>query len=80
MKRIVFLPDRPPDREGDLFFDLVRQLGLENFEIDGDPEAADFVAYVGRERAEKALGRRAKTGLVEGNVYVLPSTAPELRL
>lgn len=79
MTHVVFLPDRPVDREGDLFRDLVRQLGIEDYEIDGDPRAADIVAYVGRERAERDLGRRVKTGLVAENVYVLPSTAPELR-
>jgi tRNA(Leu) C34 or U34 (ribose-2'-O)-methylase TrmL len=77
--RIVFLPDRPVDREGDLFSRLVADLGLGDFEIDGDPATADFVAYVGRERASKDLGRRVKTGLVKGNLYVLPSTAPEER-
>ncbi len=77
--RIVFLPDRPVDREGDLFARLVAELGLTGFEIDGDPAKADFVAYIGRERATKDLGRRVKTGLVEGNLYVLPSTAPEER-
>jgi tRNA(Leu) C34 or U34 (ribose-2'-O)-methylase TrmL len=77
--KVVFLPDRPVDREGDLFRKLVAELGLADFEIDGDPAKADFVAYVGRERASEALGRRVKTGLVEGNLYVLPSTAPEER-
>jgi len=76
---IVFLPDRPVDREGDLFSRLVEDLGLTDFEIDGDPAKADFIAYIGRERATKALGHRVKTGLVEGNLYVLPSTAPEER-
>jgi tRNA(Leu) C34 or U34 (ribose-2'-O)-methylase TrmL len=78
-KKVVFLPDRPVDREGDLFRRLVAELGLLDFEIDGDPAKADFVAYVGRERAAKDLGRPVKTGLVEGNLYVLPSTAPEER-
>jgi len=77
--KIVFLPDRPVDLAGDLFRGLVANLGLAHFEVDGDPAKADFVAYIGRERATKALGRRVKTGLVEGNVYVLPSTAPEER-
>jgi tRNA(Leu) C34 or U34 (ribose-2'-O)-methylase TrmL len=77
--RIVFLPDRPVDREGDLFSRLVADLGLTGYEIDGDPAKADFVAYVGRERATKDLGRPVKTGLVKGNLYVLPSTAPEER-
>lgn len=77
--RIVFLPDRPVDRDGDLFRRLVAALGLTDFEIDGDRTKADFVAYVGRERASRDLGRRVKTGLVEGNLYVLPSTAPEER-
>lgn len=77
--RIVFLPDRAVDREGDLFPRLVAELELTHYEIDGDPATADFVAYVGRERASRDLGRRVKTGLVEGNLYVLPSTAPEER-
>ena len=79
MTRIVFLPDRPVDREGDLFRRLVAELGLADYEIDGDPAAADFVAYVGRERASRDFGERVKTGLVRENVYVLPSTAPEER-
>jgi len=79
VSRIVFLPDRPVDREGDLFHRLVGELGLTDYEIDGDPATADFVAYVGRERASRDLGGRVKTGLVEGNLYVLPSTAPEER-
>ncbi|MFI5401557.1 MAG: TrmH family RNA methyltransferase [Planctomycetota bacterium] len=77
--RIVFLPDRPVDREGDLFSRLVSDLGLADYEIDGNPAKADFVAYIGRERATKDLGHRVKTGLVKGNLYVLPSTAPEER-
>ena len=84
MKRIVFLPDRPVDREGDLFFALVKELGLAGFEIDVDPADADFIAFVGRERAQKRFGRRLKTGPLEerwrgAEVYVLPSTAPEHR-
>ena len=79
MKRVVFLPDRPVDRDGDLFFELVKELGLEHYEVDGAVADADFVAYIGKERAEAALGKRPKTGLVEGRVYVLPSTAPEHR-
>ena len=79
MKRIVFLPDRPVDREGDLFFALVAELGLQEFEIDGNREDADFVAYIGRERAERDLGERVKTGPVDARTYVLPSTAPEHR-
>lgn len=84
MRRIVFLPDKPIDRPGDLFFDLVRALGLENFEIDAKPGGADFVAFIGKERAERQLGHRPKTGPQDMNlggaeVYVLPSTAPELR-
>jgi len=78
-KRVVFLPDRPVDREGDLFPRLVAELGLTDFEIDGDPAMADFVAYIGKERAHKDLGHRSKTGLVKDNLYVLPSTAPEER-
>jgi len=78
MKRIVFLPDRPVDADGDIFHRLVEKLGLSNYEIDGDPEAADFVAYVGRERATERFGR-VKTGPVDGRTYVLPSTAPEHR-
>ncbi|MHC4550061.1 MAG: TrmH family RNA methyltransferase [Planctomycetota bacterium] len=79
MTRIVFLPDRPLDRPGDLFRRLVADLGLADFEIDGDPSTAEFIAYVGKERAEKDLGHRVKTGQVADHVYVLPSTAPELR-
>jgi tRNA(Leu) C34 or U34 (ribose-2'-O)-methylase TrmL len=79
VKRIVFYPDRPVDRAGDIFFDLVAELGLKNFEVDGDAGDADYVAYVGKERAQKELGRRLKTGMVEEGVYVLPSTAPEHR-
>jgi len=79
MPRIVFLPDRPVDREGDLFSRLVEDLGLTDYEIEGDPAMADFVAYIGRERASNDLGRRVKTGLVHGNLYVLPSTSPEER-
>jgi len=77
--RVVFLPDRPVDREGDLFYPLVRELGLTDFEVEGDAASADFVAYVGRERAAQALGRRVKAGPVDARTYVLPSTAPELR-
>jgi len=84
VKRIVFLPDRPVDREGDLFHALVAGLGLEEFEVDGDPHGADFVAFVGKERAAEALGGRVRTGRQEARwhgaeVYVLPSTAPEHR-
>lgn len=83
MKRVVFLPDRPVDREGDLFRALVADLGLEG-EVEGDPEGADFVAFVGRERAERHFGTRVKTGPAGrgfggAEVYVLPSTAPEMR-
>ena len=77
MKRVVFRPDRAVDRDGDLFLALVKELGLENYAIDAGE--GDFVAYVGKERAEKDLGRRVKTGMVAENVYVLPSTAPEHR-
>jgi len=77
--RIVFLPDRPVDREGDLFRRLVEELGLVDYEVDGDPATADFVAYVGRERASRDHGERVKTGPLRDNVYVLPSTAPEER-
>ncbi|MHC4136791.1 MAG: hypothetical protein ACYS0K_17680, partial [Planctomycetota bacterium] len=62
MRRIVFLPDKPIDRPGDLFLDLVRELGLENYEIDAEPAGADFVAFIGKERAERQLGHRPKTG------------------
>jgi len=84
MRRIVFLPDKPIDRPGDLFFDLVHELGLKNYEIDAKPAGADFVAFIGKERAEHQLGHRPKTGPQDMNlggaeVYVLPSTAPELR-
>jgi tRNA(Leu) C34 or U34 (ribose-2'-O)-methylase TrmL len=84
MKRVVFCPDRPVDRPGDLFRDLVKDLGLEHFEIDGDPEGADFVAFIGKERAEKQFGAGLKAGPLNQRwhgaaVYVLPSTAPEMR-
>jgi len=84
--RVVFLPDKPVDRPGDLFRALVDELELAgtDYAIDGDPEDADFVAFIGRERAEAHLGRRVKTGRTgehwgRAEVYVLPSTAPELR-
>jgi len=85
LKRVVFLPDRPVDREGDLFRALIAELGIEGFELDGDPQGADFVVFVGKERAREALGRPVKTGPQPerwkgaGQVYVLPSTAPEQR-
>lgn len=81
MKRIVFLPDRPVDRDGDLFQSMVGSLGLENWVVDEEPLPADIVAYVGRERASAKFGERVKTGPVAGQpgVYVLPSTAPEHR-
>ena len=84
MGRIVFLPDKPVDRPGDLFAELVKKLGLSGFEIDGDPAGAGFVAFVGKERAERQFGRGLKTGRLEepwqgAEVHVLPSTAPELR-
>jgi len=81
MKRIVFLPDRPVDREGDLFHALVRDLELVDWVIDAVPGPNDVVAYVGRERASSRFGERVKTGPVAGEagVYVLPSTAPEHR-
>jgi tRNA(Leu) C34 or U34 (ribose-2'-O)-methylase TrmL len=84
VRRIVFLPDKPIDRPGDLFHDLVRELGLKNYEVDAQIAGADFVAFIGKERAEQRLGRRPKTGPQDVNlggaeVYVLPSTAPELR-
>ncbi len=84
MKRVVFYPDRSVDREGDIFFALLAELGIEEFEIDGDPAGADFVVYVGKERAREALGRAVKSGpqpeqLEGARVYVLPSTAAEQR-
>lgn len=80
MKRVVFLPDRPVDRPGDLFAELVKELGLDGlYEVDGDPAGADFVAYIGKERAEKELGERVRAGPVDERTYVLPSTAPEHR-
>ena len=85
MTRVVFYPDRDPDRPGDLFRELVAELELEGlFEIDGDPADADYVAFIGRERAEVQFGRRLKTGPTGetwggAEVYVLPSTAPEMR-
>lgn len=84
MKRVVFLPDRPVDRPGDLFRALVRDLGLGPCEVEANPEGADFVAFVGRRRAELHFGRPVKTGPAGrgfggAEVYVLPSTAPEMR-
>ena len=84
MKRIIFLPDRPVDRPGDLFRVLARELGLTDYEIDGDPEGADFVAFIGKERAEERFGPGLKAGPIGerwhgAEVYVLPSTAPEMR-
>jgi tRNA G18 (ribose-2'-O)-methylase SpoU len=79
MRRIVFRPDRPVDREGDLFSALVAKLGLDDWVIDADPEEDDWIAYVGRERASEDYGRRVRTGPLEDGVYVLPSTASELR-
>jgi tRNA(Leu) C34 or U34 (ribose-2'-O)-methylase TrmL len=84
LKRVVFYPDRPVDREGDLFFALLAELGIDEFEIEGDPAGADFVVFVGKERAREALGRAVKSGpqaerLEGAEVYVLPSTAPEQR-
>jgi len=78
VKRIVFLPDRPVDRDGDLFHALVSELGLEHWVIDEEPGHDDVVAYVGKERATEAFGERVRTGPFRG-VYVLPSTAPEHR-
>jgi tRNA(Leu) C34 or U34 (ribose-2'-O)-methylase TrmL len=84
MKRIVFYPDKPVNRPGDLFRELVKELGLDKFEIDGNPKDADFVAFIGKERAEEQFGRRLKAGPLSERwhgaaVYVLPSTAPEMR-
>jgi len=79
LTRVVFLPDRPVDREGDLFFALVERLGLADFVIDEEPREGDWIAYVGKERASERYGRRVKTGPVEPRVHVLPSTAPEHR-
>ena len=78
MKRIVFLPDRPVDREGDLFHALVAELGLEGWVVDAEPGPDDVVAYIGKERASRVFGERVRTGPFRG-VYVLPSTAPEHR-
>ena len=63
--RIVFLPDRSVDAEGDIFYSLVERLGIEQFEIDTNPEGADFVAFVGRERARELWGKEIKTGHLE---------------
>jgi len=79
LRRIVFRPDRPVDREGDLFEALVAKLGLDHWAVDEAPEEGDWIAYVGRERASEDYGRRVRTGPLEEGVYVLPSTAPELR-
>jgi tRNA G18 (ribose-2'-O)-methylase SpoU len=79
MKRIVFRPDRPVDRDGDLFGALVAKLELAHWVIDEEPQEGDVIAYVGRERASTRYGTRVKTGPLSDGVYVLPSTAPELR-
>ena len=81
MKRIVFVPDRPVDRPGDLFAALVEDLGLTNWVVDEEPGPDDIVAYVGKETASRRFGRRVRTGPLAGEpgVYVLPSTAPQLR-
>ncbi|MHC4953690.1 MAG: TrmH family RNA methyltransferase [Planctomycetota bacterium] len=81
MRRIVFIPDRPVDRPGDLFATLVEDLGLTDWVIGEEPRPGDIVAYVGRETASREFGRRVRTGPVAGEarVYVLPSTAPEMR-
>jgi tRNA(Leu) C34 or U34 (ribose-2'-O)-methylase TrmL len=79
VKRIVFRPDRPVDREGDLFTALVERLELRNWVIDEQPREGDIVAYIGRERASEDYGERVKAGPLADGAYVLPSTAPELR-
>jgi tRNA(Leu) C34 or U34 (ribose-2'-O)-methylase TrmL len=86
MPTIVFLPDEPVDRPGDLFADWVGRLGLDGvrFSVEGDVSSADFVAFVGRRRAKERLGRRVSSGrmrerLGNAEVWVLPSTAPERR-
>ncbi len=79
MKRVVFLPDRPLDAKGDLFGELASKLGLEGYEIDGDPGSAEVVAYVGKRRAEEFYGKPVRTGPQPDGRYVLPSTAPEER-
>lgn len=86
--KVVFLPDRDVDRPGDLFRALVSELGLADYAVDGDVAGADFVAFIGRERAEAHFGRKVKSGpqketldgtMGNARVYVLPSTAPERR-
>jgi len=84
VSRIAFWFDRPPDREGDLFFELVARLGIDDYAIEGDAAQAEYVAFVGRNRATERFGARPKTGptgeVIDGaRVYVLPSTAPEER-
>ena len=84
MPRVVFLPDTPVDEDGNLFRALVEELELDDFAVDAEHAGAAFVAFVGKERAEKHLGRRVKTGrqkekIGAAAVYVLPSTARPLR-
>lgn len=84
MARIVFFPDMPVTDDGDLFPSLVEELGLDDYAVDADEAGAAFIAFVGKERAEKRLGRRVTTGrqderIGKAEVYVLPSTAPQRR-
>ena len=76
IKKIVFCPDRPVDREGDLFHAMIAKLELTEWTIEGE---GDIIAYIGKERASAEYGTRVKTGPIASDVYVLPSTAPEHR-
>jgi len=79
VSRVVFFPDRPIDRDGDLFLALVARLGLTDWAVDEEPQPGDWVAYVGKERASERYGRRMRSGPADDRTYVLPSTAPEHR-
>ncbi len=83
-KRVVFWPDQPVDQPADLFRALVAELGIKEYEVEGEIAGADFVAFVGRKRAEAHFGRKLKSGPVGESIdgaqaYVLPSTAPKQR-
>ena len=62
MRRVVFLPDRPVDREGDLFYALVAQLGLTDWVIDADPGHGDLVAYVGKGEERRRIDEHPSSG------------------
>lgn len=84
--RILFLPDLPVDGEGDRFRPLLERLGLAGLDWrvegpgEGSGENADYIAFLGRERAEARLGGDVRMGRQEARigaaeVWVLPATA-----